>query len=893
MDILEIRAFEGPSIYSHKPVIRLRLALGAYAALPCNVFTGFTERLPALLPGLHEHHCSRGKKGGFIERLHEGTYFGHVVEHIALELQFLLGYDVTYGKVREIGREGSGIYDVIYAYGTKTGGIEAGRTALKLVNALLKNEEFALSTELREIKRLVAEKELGPSTAAIFAAARKQGIPVRRLGEGSLLVLGYGKKQKRIQATTTEETGCIAVDIACDKALTKEILAEAGIPVPRGVVANTPAEAVEAAGWLGGPVVIKPCNGSKGQGVSLLLEGPEEIASAFLLAKEVNGQVLVEEYIAGRQYRILVVQDKVVAVAERIPACVTGDGKTSVTDLIARINEDPLRGEDHEKPLTKIKFDKVTDLVLKRHNYTPQSIPGPGEVVYLRENANISTGGTAIDVTDRIHPDNIRLAVRAVQHIGLDVAGIDVVTGDIGKPLAKTGGAIIEINAAPGIRMHHYPAKGKPRAVADIIVGKLFPPGEQGRIPIISITGTNGKTTTTRMVGHILATAGMKVGMTTTDGIFIGGDCIMQGDTTGPDSARTVLYDPSVEIAVLETARGGIIRGGLAFTQCDIAVVTNVTEDHLGQDGIEDLADLAHVKSLIVETVAPNGYVILNADDPYTLGMVKQCRGKPVLFSIEENSPYICRHLAIGGTALFQRNGHIIKAEGRRAEEMIRIADIPATLNGIAKHNLQNAMMAAAVGLCLGVSGPVIRKALNTFAQNPGRLNLIEIDNFRVMVDYGHNPAGYRALIETLQQLNPGRLIGVIAAPGDRRDDVITNIGRIAGNGFDHLIIKEDKDLRGRTAGETAQLLMRGALEAGRSEQEIKVIPSEEEAVGHALECACENDLIAICYEKYDSTMRVINDFCLRRRNLPAKAEEDKYIPLAAGSKQALTAEFF
>lgn len=892
MDILEIRAFEGPSIYSHKPVIRLRLALGAYAEQPCNFFPGFTERLLTLLPGLHEHHCSRGKRGGFVERLQEGTYFGHIVEHIALELQLLLGYNVAYGKVREVGRKDSGVYDVIYAYGTKTGGVEAGRAALKLVNALIKNEGFALSTELEKIKKLIAEKELGPSTSAILEAAQKRGIPVRRVGEGSLLVLGYGKKQKRIQATTTEDTGCIAVDIACDKALTKEILAEAGIPVPRGVIVNTSAEALEAANWLGGPVVIKPCNGSKGQGVSLLLEGPEEIASAFLLAKEVNDQVLVEEYIAGRQYRVLVVQDKVVAVAERIPACVTGDGESSVADLIAKINEDPLRGEDHEKPLTKIKFDTVTDMVLKRHNFTLQSVPGPGEVVYLRENANISTGGTAIDVTDKIHPENIKLAVRAVQHIGLDVAGIDVVTEDIAKPLAKTGGAIIEINAAPGIRMHHYPSKGKPRAVADIIVEKLFPQGEQGRIPIISVTGTNGKTTTTRMVGHILAATGLKVGMTTTDGIFIGADCIMQGDTTGPDSARTVLYDPTVEIAVLETARGGVIRGGLAFKQCDIAVVTNVTEDHLGQDGIEDLADLAHVKSLIVETVAPGGYAILNADDPYTLAMVKQCRGKPILFSIEEKSPYICRHLAIGGTALFQQNGHIVKAEGRRAEEIIRIADIPATLSGIAKHNLQNAMMAAAVGLCLGVSVPVIRKALNTFAQNPGRLNLIEIDNFRVMVDYGHNPAGYRALIETIKQLNPGRLIGVIAAPGDRRDDVITNIGRIAGSGFDQLIIKEDKDLRGRMAGETARLLRQGALEAGRSEQDIKVILSEEEAVGHALKYACENDLIAICYEKYDSTMRVINDFCLRRRNLPTKAEE-KYLPMDTGSKRVLTAEFF
>lgn len=882
MEILEIRAFEGPSIYSHKPVIRLRLALGVYAEQPTNYFAGFADRLLAQLPGLYEHYCSRGKRGGFVERLHEGTYLGHVIEHIALELQIIWGYDVAYGKVREMGSRG--IFDVIYAYGTKESGIEAGRTAFTLVKAFIENKEMDLTAELYAAKGRIAGKELGPSTAAIVAAAERKGIPVRRIGEGSLLILGYGNKQKRVQATTTQLTGCIAADIACDKMLTKDMLEEAGIPVPCGALVDSVEEAINTACCLHKPVVIKPCNGSKGQGVTLRLERQEEIAQAFLLAKKISDQVLVEEYVEGRQYRVLVVNNKVAAVAERIPACITGNGQHTVQELIDCINMDPRRGDDHEKPLTKIKVDPMVSMMLARRNYTLQSIPAPGEVVYLRENANISTGGTAVDVTDQIHPDNMRLVLRAAQRIGLDVAGIDIVTEDIGKPLQKNGGAIIEINAAPGIRMHHYPSAGKPRDVADVIVESLFPQGEGGRIPIIAITGTNGKTTTTRMVGHMLSLAGLSAGMTTTDGIFIANECILEGDTTGPDSARTVLYDPAVEIAVLETARGGVVRGGLAFKECDIAVVTNVTEDHLGQDGIEDLTDLAHVKSLIVETIAAHGYGILNADDPYTLAMAKGCRGKVVLFSLRENSPIIRRHLSIGGTALFLQEGYIVRAEGSHGEQIIRVVDIPVTFSGIATHNLQNAMVAAAVGLCLDIPVTVIQQALKTFVQNPGRLNLIDADNFRIMVDYGHNPAGYEALIETLKQLNAARLIGVIAAPGDRRDDVIINIGRIAGLGFDHIIIKEDMDLRGRSKGETAQLLRQGAMQAGRTDHEIQIVLSEKEAVTHALKHAGENDLIAICYEKYDSVMGTINDFCLYRHQMLLQEREEKYMPVAVGN---------
>jgi len=893
MEVLEIRAFDGPSIYSHKPVMRIRIDLGVYRDRSTETLAGFTEQLLAMLPGLLEHHCSKKRRGGFAERLIEGTYLGHVLEHIALEVQIMLGYNVNYGKARWTGR--GGIYDVIYAYGTRECGIEAGSVAVRLIKSLLENEVFNLAGEIESVKRVIATSGLGPSTEAIYTAAKQRGIPVRRVGEASILILGYGRKQRTIQATTTQRTGSIAADIACDKALTKELLAEAGIPVPFGGVVNTVEAAVKMAGQLGVPVVVKPSDGSKGQGVSIGVADVGAIEAAFHIAREFSEKVIVEEVVKGRQYRVLVVGDKVIAVAERIPTHVVGDGMHNIAELIDIVNTDPNRGEDHEKPLTKIKVDIAVLKRLERSCYTLQSIPAHGEIVYLRENANLSTGGTAIDTTDQIHPDNCALAIRAAQRIGLDVAGIDIVTEDIGKSIRKNTGAIIEVNAAPGIRMHHYPSKGKPRKAAEAIVETLFPPGERGRIPVIAVTGTNGKTTSTRMIGHILATAGLRVGMTTTDGVFIGKDCIINGDTTGPDSARAVLYDPTIEIAVLETARGGMVRAGLAFDECEVAVVTNVSEDHLGQDGIEDLADLAYVKSLVVETVPATGYVVLNADDPYTLEMSKRCKGRVVLFSIENTNRAICRHLGNGGMALFLRDGYIVCAQGKQWEEIIRVQDIPVTFGGIALHNLQNAIVATAVALCKQIPPVVIQQSMRTFSQNPGRLNLIEVGNFRVMVDYGHNPAGYEALIHTLKQLKAKRLVGVIAAPGDRRNDVIQNIGRIAGHGFDRIIVKEDKDLRGRSPGETANLLLRGALEAGRTDHDIEMILSEDEAVLYALENAQENDLIAICYEKYDAVMGVINRFCLKQHHAEAEHTAESICVRVAigsvGSDRELTAE--
>ncbi|HWQ62280.1 MAG TPA: cyanophycin synthetase, partial [Negativicutes bacterium] len=689
---------------------------------------------------------------------------------------------------------------------------------------------------------------LGPSTSAIAEAATRRGIPVTRVGGEDLLILGYGCRQQRVWATVTGRTGALAVDLAGDKHLTKQVLSEGGVPVPEGLVVESAAEAVSAAESLGGPVAVKPAGSNQGKGVTLNISAPAEVERAFAIAAAFDRRVVVETFFPGRQYRLCVVNGKMVAAAERIPAYIMGDGVHSVEELVAIVNRDPLRGEGHERPLTRIRIDAVAITVLVRQGLTPQTVPAKDAVVYIRENANLSTGGTAVDVTDAVHPDNVVLAERAAALIGLDIAGVDVVAGDIGRPIRGGGGAVIEVNAAPGIRMHHFPSAGKPRDVAARIVDYLFAGGGDGRIPIIAITGTNGKTTVSRMIGHIWQLAGYCAGMTSTDGIYIGARRVMAGDTTGPASARTVLSDPAVEVAVLETARGGMQRSGLGFDACDVGVVTNISEDHLGQDGIEDIEDLVYIKSLLVEMVRPGGYTLLNADDPYVTVLRERAKGEVAYFSTEPDNLLVRRHLSVGGKAFFVKDGVICAACGSLGRAIVKVEDVPVTLGGIALHNVQNAVIAAAACYCMKVPVNYIRRGLSSFDQNPGRLNLMKIGDFRVCVDYGHNPAGYQALLNTMKRLGARRLLGVIAAPGDRRDDVIRNVGRVAGYGFDYLFIKEDGDLRGRLPGETAELLRRGALGAGIAPDRITTILAEEDAVLAALEAAGPGDLVVVFY---------------------------------------------
>lgn len=860
MNILSTRIIEGPNVHSYHPIVRVKLDIGKYEDIPSSEIAGFTERLTGLLPGLADHQCSRGYPGGFLERLIEGTYLAHIFEHVALELQCMAGYEVSFGKAR--GSGSPGVYDVVISYRNKGAAVQAVCEADQVLKAVLEGRPMNIKKAIAAIQQAGDHNELGPSTAAIYRAAQEKGIPVMRVADENLLVLGYGYKQKRIWATTTSITGALATDLACDKGLTNKILTDGCIPVPYGIVVDSVEQAVEALKEIGKPVAVKPLTGNQGKGVTLEISSIEQVERAFQVAREYDEKVIVEQFVTGRQYRFCVINGKVEAVAERIPAYVVGDGRRTVQELVDIVNSDPNRGIGHEKPLTRIAIDAVAITVLVKQNYSPQSIPEAGKIVYIRENANLSTGGTAVDVTDVVHPVNKRLMERATRLIGLDVAGVDVVAEDITQPIREGTGAVIEINAAPGIRMHHYPSAGKPRNVAGAIIDSLFPDESKGRIPLVAITGTNGKTTVTRMISHIWQTAGRKVGMTTTEGIYIDGCCVCEGDTTGPASARTVLTDPVVEVAVLETARGGIVRAGLAFDKCDVGIITNITEDHLGQDGIEDLDGLARVKSLIIETVRPNGFSLLNADDRYVTALAPRARGEIIYFSIEPDNIIIRRHLGVGGRAFFVRDNIIYTAKGNDAQAIASVEDIPITFGGIAQHNLQNAIIATAACYCMKVPVAFIHRGLSTFAENPGRLTVLPVRDFRVCIDYGHNPAGYQALVNTVKRMGASRLVGVIAAPGDRRDDVVINVGRIAGRGFDHIYVKEDDDLRGRKPGEVSKLLYKGVLEAGLASERIQTVLPEKEAVYTALNNAHAGDLIVVFYEKYGDVFQTIQQFC-------------------------------
>lgn len=857
MKVLDVRAFSGPSVHSPFPVIEMLLDLEALEGRTTSEVDGFVDGLLTALPGLAGHHCSLGRPGGFVERLREGTYFGHTVEHVALEMQCQAGMDVIYGKTRWTGTGGT--YRVVFEYLTREAGELAAKNAVELVDRLLAGRSPAAESLVDAIRMKHAHHGLGPSTAAIAEAARRRNIPVVRIGGDSLLQLGYGTRQRRVRATVTDATSCLAVDIAGDKALAKEVLQSAGVPVPAGGLSTTIEEALAIAGGIGYPVVTKPVDGNQGKGVALDIRTPADLRAAFEVARSFSQRVIIERYIRGHHYRLVVVGQRVVAASERLPAQVTGDGASTVAELVARVNADPLRGEDHERPLTRIKIDAVAELVLAKQRLTTTSVPERGQCVLLRENCNLSTGGTAIDVTDRVSADITETALRIARTVGLDVCGIDVVMDDIGQPLNETTGAVIEVNAAPGIRMHHYPTEGRPREVAGAIVDHLFPAGNDGRIPIVAITGTNGKTTVTRMVSRMLAQKGLRVGTTTTDGVLIGGRLVWPGDNTGPRSARMILSDPSVEAAVLETARGGIVRGGLAFDWCDVAVLTNVTSDHLGQDGIRTMEDLADVKAVVLESVKPEGYAIINADDQYAASVAARTRGRIIYFSRNEDSIQIHRHLQEGGRAVLVKNGTIVYAHRGHDSAIVDLRSVPCTFHGRMQHNIENALAAAAAGVALGLDNGTIRQALQSFTanerDNPGRFNIHHVRDFNVIIDYGHNPAGIEATVRAARQLTKGRLIGIIAAPGDRSDETLIEVGRISGRGFNRLFIKEDHDRRGRLPGEVAELLRRGAAEAGCAEDCMEVALDEDDALRAALAMAETGDAIVIFYEKYDRVM--------------------------------------
>ena len=861
MDIEDIRAFLGRNIYSKNPCILMRLNLQNWAGISTEKVSGFSEALLELIPELKEHYCSPGKPGGFVERMEEGTFFGHVIEHTAIELQRRAGYSINFGKTR--GTDDPNVYEVIYGCEVKEVGYAAGTIAVDLVKNLLEKKCYPIQEKIIELKAIAEKYDYGPSTRAIIKAARSRGIPVIPLKEGtSLIQLGTGKHQTRFMATISGETRCMAVDLAEDKGLCKELLEEAGIPVPRGGTVDTLKEALCLAEHIGYPVVLKPHNGNHGKGVSLNINEEKELVEAYKEASLYSSRIVVEKQLEGRNYRLLVIGGRMAAASERVPPSVVGDGVSSVQDLIQKLNNNPLRGEGHGKPLTKVTVDSHVLRVLRKKGLSLDSIPSYGERIFLRHNGNLSTGGQAEDVTDLVHPDNIFMAERAAKIVGLDIAGLDIMSTDISLPLLENQGAIIEINAAPGIRMHEYPSSGKPRKTGEAIVDMLFPPGKKSRIPVISITGTNGKTTVTRMTAHLLKQKGITVGMTSTDGIYIGDRCIMKGDTTGPISAQTILKDPSVEAAVLETARGGIIRSGLGYDFCDIAVITNITCDHLGQDGIKDMQDLLFVKSLVAESVHPEGYVILNADDPNVVEISRWVRAEVIYFSKKKNNVILKRHLSQGGKAVFIRSNCIYTAEGLKIKFLGRVTELPVTLKGKASHHIENALAAAAVGKAFGLTVKEISDGLKSFSltlsHNPGRGNIFDYGSFKVIVDYGHNEAGFLSVADMCRKIGARRLVAIIGVPGDRSDELIKKAGAAAGRVFDYIYIKEDQFLRGRKKGEVASILEQGAMEGGR-EVKTKVVLQEEKALYTALQSLEEGDLLIIFYEKLEPVLKILD----------------------------------
>jgi cyanophycin synthetase len=865
MKLLDTSVYLGPSVYARFPVIRFTVDLGELESWPTGrLGPGFVDGLLEALPGLREHGCSYQVPGGFVRRLTEdgGTWLGHVLEHAAIELQNVAGARVTFGKTRSA--EEPGHYHVVFEYEQAEVGMEAGRLALALLHGLLPERlrpddalpvGFDFATARDDLIRMAQRRALGPSTAALVRAAEERDIPWLRLNSSSLIQFGHGKYQRRIQATVTSETRHIAVEIASDKEETNRILGDLGLPVPQQRLVYTAEEAAKAAVKLGFPVVVKPYNGNHGRGVSLHLEDGAHVREAFEKAREHSRAVVVETFIHGLDHRMLVVHGELIAVARREPGHVVGDGVHTVEQLVEIANQDPRRGIGHEKILTRLELDHQAERCLRDAGLANDSVPDAGRKVSLRLTGNLSTGGTASDVTDVVHPDNAEMAVRAVKAIGLDVGGVDFLTRDIAVSYKEGGGAICEINAAPGFRMHVAPSEGTPRDVAGPVMDMLFPPGSPSRIPIASITGTNGKTTTARMLAHVFKLCGHHVGLTTTDGVYIDGQLTVKGDMTGPVSARMVLRDPSVDVAILETARGGLLRRGLAYRKCAVGAVLNSASDHLGLKGIDTLEQLAEVKRIVIEVAQDTA--VLNADDPYCLKMADYSNARHVCYiTMNIDHPLVKEHLRAGGRAVVLEqgiNGHMITLFDHGAHiPLLWTHLIPATLEGRAIHNVQNAMFAAAMAFSMGVKLEDIRHGLRTFDtsffQTPGRMNVFDEHPFKVILDYGHNPAAVRAMCDLVQRLEiKGRRICVLAAPGDRRDEDVLEIARTAAaGGFHTFICRRDDGLRGRKPDEIPALLRSGLIQAGVSPEAIRLVPDESKAVDAALAMARPGDLVLI-----------------------------------------------
>lgn len=866
MKILRTQTLRGPNYWSIRrdKLIVMRLDLEDLAEKPSNEIPGFYEGLIDVLPSLVEHYCSPGYRGGFFERVRTGTYMGHIIEHIALELQELAGTPVGFGRTRATSTPG--VYNVVFEYVDEQAGRYAGRAAVRLCQSLVdtgtySKEEF--DQDLADLRDLCNNAALGPSTETIVKEAQARNIPWLLLSARAMVQLGYGVHQKRIQATLSSFSGILAVELACDKEGTKTILKDGGIPVPRGTVIQYLDELSAAIEEVGGfPIVIKPLDGNHGRGISIDIKNQQEAEEAYDLASAASKtrSVIVERYYKGSDHRILVINGKVAAVAERIPAHVVGDGRSTIEELIEITNQDPNRGDGHANVLTKITIDKTALNVLGKQGYELTSILPQGAIAYLRATANLSTGGIAVDRTDEIHPENVWIAQRVAKLIGLDIAGIDVVTEDIRKPLKEVDGVIVEVNAAPGFRMHVAPSRGLPRNIAAPVIDMLFPPGTPSRVPILAITGTNGKTTTSRLISHICRQTGKVVGFTTTDGVYIDDYLVEKGDNTGPYSASMILKDPTVEIAVLETARGGILRSGLAFNQCDVGVVLNVAADHLGIGDIDTIEQMAKVKSVIAEVVSAEGYAVLNADDPLTVSMAEKVKGRVAYFSMSPDNPIIHDHIRRGGMAAIYENGYLSILEGEWTLRIEEAVNIPVTMQGMAPFMIANALAACLATFVQGIDIELIRQGVRTFkpsvAQTPGRMNLFDLGHHHALIDYAHNPAGYEAVGGFVGNWS-GEKVGVVGGPGDRRDDDLILLGKLSAQMFDRIIVKEDNDTRGRRRGEVADLILRGISQENAS-MRPEVILDETEALEKALSTVSEGGLVVIFPESVTQAIDLI-----------------------------------
>ncbi len=863
MKIIDIKPMNGPNYWSirrHKLIV-MRLDLEDMEERPTNSIDGFLERLKTLFPTMQSHRCSPGVPGGFFQRVEEGTWMGHVIEHIALEIQTLAGMNCGFGRTRQTSAKG--VYNVVFNYWEAKAGIFAAKASVAIAEALIDGRPYHVEDDIQKLREIREEERLGPSTGSIVEEAIKRNIPFIRLNGRSLVQLGYGINQKRIQATVASSTSSIAVEIACDKEDTKLLLESAQIPVPKGRICVDLEDLEAAANRIGYPLVTKPINGNHGKGATTDLKNWDELLMGYEAAKVYSRSVIVEKFITGYDHRILVINYKFVAAAKRTPASVVGDGKHTIQELIDIVNSDPRRGYGHEKVLTSIKVDKFTQQILDDKGYTLDTVLVKDYELLLKPTANISTGGTAEDITDYVHPSNVFMCERIARIIGLDICGIDIMAPDLSIPITENGGAILEVNAAPGFRMHLEPTEGIARNVAEPVIDMLYPPGTSARIPIIAVSGTNGKTTTTRLMAHLCKQQGHKVGYTTTDGVYIQNEMMMKGDCTGPISAEFVLKDPTVDFAVLECARGGILRAGLGFHNCDIAIITNIAADHLGLQGIDTLEQLARVKSVVAESVFPEGYAILNADDDLVYKMKDNISCKLALFSMDETNQRIIDHCATGGLAAVYENGFLTIMKGNWKIRVEKVSKVPMTFGGRAEFNIANALPVILAAFIRNFKIEDIRASLQTFipspAQTPGRMNMFNFRNFTVMVDYAHNTAGLMAIGKFLAKTEASKKIGIIAGVGDRRDEDTISLGEEAARIFDEVIIRQDRNLRGRTEDYIINLMVKGIKNIDPNKK-ITIIPLEKEAIDYTIKNAEKDSFIVICSDVIPDALEQIID---------------------------------